>query len=67
VSDTKDYEVDVVGVREGEVKVYTVTGEGVDVVNVEGDEKVGVAEGTWDGKGRYKFGRHSFTMLRWKA
>jgi alpha-N-arabinofuranosidase len=44
-----------------------VRGEGVDVVIVEGDEKVGVAEGTWDGKGRYKFGRHSFTMLRWKA
>jgi len=67
VSEEKDFEVDVKGVKEGEVKVFTVGGESVDVVNTEAEQKVGVVESTWDGKGKFTFGKHSFTLLRWKS
>jgi alpha-N-arabinofuranosidase len=66
VSEEKDYEVDLVGVKEGEVLVYTVGGESVGVVNTEGEQNVGVKESKWDGKGKFRFGKHSFTMVRWK-
>ncbi|PVH93447.1 glycoside hydrolase family 51 protein [Periconia macrospinosa] len=67
VSEERDFEVRIEGVKEGEVKVYVVGGESVGVVNTEGEEKVGIVERTWDGKGLFTFGKHSFTLLRWKA
>jgi len=50
-----------------EVRVYTVTGRDVTVVNTEEKEEVAIQEGTWDGEGRYTFGKHSLTMLRWQT
>jgi alpha-N-arabinofuranosidase len=66
VSGEEAYEADVAGVGE-DVKVFVVSGESVDVVNTDGVQNVGVEEKAWDGKGRYTFGKHSFTLLRWKA
>lgn len=54
------------GVIEGEIEVHTVTGDNVNVVNTEAGE-VGITESKWDGKGKYTFGKHSMTMLRWKS
>jgi alpha-N-arabinofuranosidase len=68
VHEEKDFEVGLEGVKEGDVEVYTVTGDNVDAVNTgEGEYKVGVVETTWDGKGAFTFKKHSFTMLRWKS
>ena len=67
VSEEKDFEVKVDGVKKGEVKVYTVDGENVDVVNTSDEQKVGIKESSWDGEGKFRFGKHSFTLLRWKA
>ncbi len=61
----RGFEVDVQGLGGGEVKVYTVTGEGVEVTNTQEKSEVGIVEGTWDGKGLYTFPKHSLTMLRW--
>ncbi|KAF2141365.1 glycoside hydrolase family 51 protein [Aplosporella prunicola CBS 121167] len=61
------FETDVQGVKEGVVKVYTVEGPGVDAVNVEGKEEVGVRESEWDGRGKFTFPKASVTLLRWKA
>ncbi|KAF1991695.1 glycoside hydrolase family 51 protein [Aulographum hederae CBS 113979] len=67
-SDDRGWETKVEGVKEwSDVVVYTVTGSGVDVVNVEGKEEVGIQESKWDGKGAFTFPKHSMTMLRWKA
>ena len=62
----REYETEIGGV-DGEVKVYTVTGHDVRVTNMGGEEKVGVQETTWDGRGKYSFGKHSLTMLSWKV
>ncbi|KAF2676901.1 glycoside hydrolase family 51 protein [Lentithecium fluviatile CBS 122367] len=67
VSEDRGFEVEVKGVAEGGVKVYTVGGESVHVVNTESEEKVGIKESEWDGKGKFTFGKHSFTLLRWKV
>ena len=67
VSDERNFEVEVKGVKEGKVLVYTVGGENVDVVNTEQEEKVVIKESEWDGKGKFTFEKHSFTLLRWKA
>ncbi|OBT56153.1 hypothetical protein VE04_03883 [Pseudogymnoascus sp. 24MN13] len=68
MDDNKDVEVDlkIGGAVEGGVETHTVTGENVNVVNTE-EEEVRIAEGTWDGKGKYTFKKHSFTLLRWKS
>lgn len=67
VSEDKDYEVSLEGLKAENVEVFTVSGEGVQVTNTEEDEKVGIKESAWDGKGKFTFGRHSFTLLRWKS
>lgn len=50
-----------------EVRVYTVSGRHVGVVNTEQEEAVSVEESEWNGKGSFTFPKHSMTMLRWKA
>ena len=67
VSEDNDYEVDLRGVESGDVEVFTVGGDNVNVVNTEGEQKVGIKEGKWDGQGKYTFAKHSFTLLRWKG
>ncbi|KAF1997807.1 glycoside hydrolase family 51 protein [Amniculicola lignicola CBS 123094] len=67
VHEQKDFEVSLDGVKEGDVKVYTVSGDNVSVVNTAEEQNVGVVESSWDGKGAFTFKKHSFTMLRWKA
>ena len=67
INDQRDYKVDLAGVGK-EVTVYTVTGPSVKSVNEAGKKpEVGIKETTWDGKGKFKFGRHSMTMLRWQT
>ena len=65
INETTDFEVDLVGVGKKEVEVFTVTGKDVKAVNVEGKEEVGVKESKWDGQGKYRFLKHSMTLLRW--
>ena len=56
-----------VGSGEGEVVVWTVTGRGIEVTNMDGvEDEVVAKEGRWDGKGRFEFPKHSLTMLRWR-
>jgi len=64
--EAKAFEVDFAGAK-GEVQVFIVTGEDPTVTNMDGVENVCVKETKWDGKGRFSFGKHSMTMLRWKA
>jgi alpha-L-arabinofuranosidase len=66
INETTDFEVDLVSVGK-EAEVYTITGKDVKAVNVEGDEQVGVKESKWDGQGKYKFAKHSMTLLRWST
>lgn len=66
IDEERHIETEILGVK-GEVDVYTVTGHSVKAVNVEGKEEVSLKEGKWDGKGKYKFEKHSLVMLRWKA
>jgi len=60
------FECDFYGAK-GTVQVFTVTGENPTVTNMDGVENVGVQESEWDGKGKFSFGKHSLTILRWKA
>ena len=62
----KDYETEIGSVG-GKVQVYTVTGADERVTNMKGQQTVGLKESEWDGKGKHVFGKHSLTMLRWKA
>ena len=66
VSESEDFETDLSGVG-SDVKVFTVTGSSTKVVNTFEKEEVGIKESTWDGKGKYVFGKHSLTMLRWET
>jgi alpha-N-arabinofuranosidase len=66
VNETKDFEVDLAGVKAEKVEVFNVSGDSVDVANTEEKQKVGIKESTWDGKGKFRFGKHSLTLLRWK-
>ncbi|AEO58452.1 glycoside hydrolase family 51 protein [Thermothelomyces thermophilus ATCC 42464] len=64
-----DYPVDLDGLRiaHGDrVAVFLVTGDHVGVANTADEQKVGIAESSWDGKGKFTFVKHSFTLLRWK-
>ncbi|KAI4615297.1 uncharacterized protein J4E88_010454 [Alternaria novae-zelandiae] len=67
VNEKQDFEVDIPGLKADKVEVHTVTGDNVDVVNTDGVQNVGIKESSWDGQGKFKFGKHSFTLLRWKA
>ncbi|KAK3299673.1 glycoside hydrolase family 51 protein [Chaetomium fimeti] len=66
VHEENDYEVALDGLQADKVEVYVVSGDNVSVTNTDGAQKVGIKESSWDGKGKYTFGKHSFTLLRWK-
>lgn len=66
INEETDYEVQLEGLEASEVQVFTVTGEHVQVANTAEEQNVGIQESKWDGKGAYKFNKHSFTLLRWK-
>lgn len=66
VSEDRDFDVSLEGLQAENVEVHTVSGDNVQVVNTAEEQKVGIKESNWDGKGAYKFGKHSFTLLRWK-
>ncbi|XXG97209.1 hypothetical protein Hte_003504 [Hypoxylon texense] len=65
ISETEDFATELKGVGV-EVTVYTVSGSQVSSTNTEDKEEVGLSEGKWDGKGKYTFSKHTFTLLRWK-
>lgn len=65
ISAEKDFETTVKGVSD-KVEVHSVTGSGVEAVNVAGKEEVDVKQTEWDGKGAFVFPKHSMTLLRWK-
>ncbi|KFH47433.1 alpha-L-arabinofuranosidase C-like protein [Hapsidospora chrysogenum ATCC 11550] len=70
IHEEKDFETEIragSGVAGGEVQVFTVDGDSVAVVNTDGAQKVGIQESLWDGKGLFKFRKHSLTLLRWKV
>ncbi|PSN70858.1 glycoside hydrolase family 51 protein [Corynespora cassiicola Philippines] len=67
LSEDQDFSVELQGVKEGKVQVYTVTGDDVNLVNTEKEQKVGIQESEWDGKGAFTFKKHSFVLLRWKG
>jgi len=70
IHETQNIKADVIGsVLKGKgTKAYTITGASIKSVNVAGKEEVKVKETTWDGAGgKYTFGRHSITMLRWET
>jgi len=61
---------DAKSVSGSEVQVYTISNPSIDVTNMDGKEEVGIAESTWNGweeESRFRFPKHSITMLRWKA
>lgn len=63
----RDFVTELAGVEaSGKVEVYAVTGPGVDAVNTEEKQEVGISESTWDGQGKYTFPKHSLTLLRWR-
>jgi alpha-N-arabinofuranosidase len=62
----RTFETEIGGVV-GEVQVFTVTGENETVSNMFGKEEVSLEESKWEGKGKFVFGKHSLTMLRWKS
>jgi alpha-N-arabinofuranosidase len=66
INETDDFDVDLTGVGQ-EVAVYTVIGRNVKAVNVEGKEEVYVQESKWDGNGKFRFSKHSMSMLRWNT
>ncbi len=66
VSGDRDFNVSLEGLAANKVQVFTVCGDNVEVTNTMEDQKVGIKESTWDGKGKFTFGKHSFTLLRWK-
>jgi alpha-L-arabinofuranosidase len=51
----------------GDVQVFTVTGENEMVSNMFGKQEVSLQESKWEGKGKFAFGKHSLTILRWKS
>jgi alpha-N-arabinofuranosidase len=66
VSEESDFEVLLEGLKAEDVEVHTVSGDHVQVTNTAQDQKVGIKESKWDGKGAFTFMKHSFTLLRWK-
>ena len=69
VHEEKDFKVRLFGIKAESIKAFTVTGDNVNVVNTVENQKVGIEETTidsWSGDGSYTFGKHSFTLLRWK-
>jgi alpha-L-arabinofuranosidase len=67
LSEEKDHEVALDGLKADKVDVFVVSGDNVSVTNTAQEQPVGIKESSWDGKGKFTFGRHSFTLLRWKA
>lgn len=70
IHEEKDFETEIKagsGIAGGEVQVFTVDGDNVAVVNTDGAQKVGIQESSWDGKGLFKFPKHSLTLLRWRV
>jgi len=67
LSEEKDFETEVIGVKSETVTVYTIGGEHVQVVNTAEEQNVSIKESSWNGKGNFLFGKHSFTLLRWKV
>lgn len=52
------------------MQVYTISNSSIDVTNMDGKEEIGIAESTWNGweeESRFRFPKHSITMLRWKS
>lgn len=64
-NDLEDFATELKGVG-SDVSVYTVSGPQVSSTNTEGNEVVAMVEGKWDGRGKYTFPKHTFTLLRWK-
>lgn len=71
ISEEREWETEILGVSGSgnEVHCFVVGGdcEGVAVTNFDGVQRVTVAEGKWDGEGKYGLPKHSFSLLRWKA
>jgi alpha-L-arabinofuranosidase len=60
----KAWETEISGTK-GQVEVHEVSGNDAKATNMNGSEEVGIRESKWDGSGKFKFPKHSLTMLRW--
>lgn len=67
VSEECEYSVELSGLSDGEVEIFTVEGSNVNAVNTETEQVVKVEESKWNREDRFLFRKHSLTMLRWKA
>lgn len=66
ISAEHDFETRLAGVT-GPVDVHTVSGPDPQARNTADKAAVGVHQSLWDGKGSFVFGKHTLTLLRWKA
>ena len=58
------------GASNGKVQVYTVSNSSINATNMNGMEEVGITESTWnssEAESKFRFPKHSITMLRWKT
>jgi alpha-L-arabinofuranosidase len=66
IHESSDFKVDLEGVSENVVQTFKVTGD-LQAINDHENERIGLTEGSWDGKGPFEVGAHSINLLRWKA
>ena len=67
VNEQRGWKTEIKGLKGGMVTVWTVSGSGVWVTNVnDNDREVVAKKSEWDGEGKFAFPKHSLTMLRWK-
>jgi alpha-N-arabinofuranosidase len=67
ISETEDFAVELTGAGDT-ITVYTVSGPNVKAVNAKGKEEVSVKESKLEQlEGKFKFPKHSLTMLRWQT
>lgn len=68
ISADEDVNVTLKGIMSGNVQVFTVDGDGEDVLLEKDSKRVGIKESNWNAKdGTFSFSKHSLTLLRWKA
>ncbi len=66
LSEEQAFEVALDGLKADKVDVFTVSGASIQATNTAADQQVGITESSWDGNGKFTFGKHSFTLLRWR-
>ena len=66
ISDEEDIEVELLGLS-GQCHIYIVTGQGPGVLMDPEGKGVGMSDERRHVDGRFKFAKHSFTLIRWRS